>query len=616
MKPLTPAQQRTAARAQQLRNAGNPSQALKLAEDLARQARGAPDALLLLAVCRAELRDFDGSERAFRGALELAPEHPLILVNFATMLKRAGRPADAMQAYERAIKRDPNLDAGWLGLARSACECGELTRADEAIGRFLERHPDSATGWYERGRIERAGEAYEKARDAFARASELDPKNGLYDASRAVAERLMGRPDAALASFEQARTKGLWNAEVENTRIGTLLDCGRIEQAYQQVESLLARHPDYAPAYETMADILWEYGGTLDMETDPSEVFRKAIDQVDNKREIRRAYAEFLLKARRNDEAIEVIETLRRDDDNPILMTLQANALENSRQFSESATLYRRAYQLLGDSRADFLCAYVRHLLRGGEWQEAAARASAAIKVAPDNQEAWAYLATAWRLLDDPHEYWLCDYENAITFIEVPPPRGYPDSDSYLRDLRLFLDSLHRATREPIQQSLRNGSQTAGRLFGRTEPVIGQTQQALTSAIEQWLSGLAQNEEHPFYRRNTGRIRYTGSWSVKLRASGRHVNHIHPQGWISSAYYVSLPESVRETPADSDDLSGCIQFGQPPDELGLDLPPRRIIRPREGFLALFPSYMWHGTVPFEDESPRMTIAFDMRARSD
>jgi len=28
-------------------------------------------------------------------------------------------------------------------------------------------------------------------------------------------------------------------------------------------------------------------------------------------------------------------------------------------------------------------------------------------------------------------------------------------------------------------------------------------------------------------------------------------------------------------------------------------------------LAVFPSYMWHGTVPFEDTQPRLTIAFDM-----
>lgn len=79
---------------------------------------------------------------------------------------------------------------------------------------------------------------------------------------------------------------------------------------------------------------------------------------------------------------------------------------------------------------------------------------------------------------------------------------------------------------------------------------------------------------------------------------------------MSSAFYVSLPPSVRSQSA-AGGQAGCIQFGQPPLELGLGLPPRRVIRPEPGKLALFPSYMWHGTVPFEDTQPRITIAFDM-----
>lgn len=79
---------------------------------------------------------------------------------------------------------------------------------------------------------------------------------------------------------------------------------------------------------------------------------------------------------------------------------------------------------------------------------------------------------------------------------------------------------------------------------------------------------------------------------------------------MSSAYYVSLPPSVRAPAVDNGD-AGCIQFGQPPLELGLELASRRVIRPEPGKLALFPSYLWHGTVPFQDEQPRITIAFDM-----
>jgi hypothetical protein len=37
----------------------------------------------------------------------------------------------------------------------------------------------------------------------------------------------------------------------------------------------------------------------------------------------------------------------------------------------------------------------------------------------------------------------------------------------------------------------------------------------------------------------------------------------------------------------------------------------RTVRPEPGLLILFPSYFYHGTVPFEDHRHRTTIAFDV-----
>ncbi len=82
---------------------------------------------------------------------------------------------------------------------------------------------------------------------------------------------------------------------------------------------------------------------------------------------------------------------------------------------------------------------------------------------------------------------------------------------------------------------------------------------------------------------------------------------------MSSAFYVALPASVLASGDGA--TAGHIQFGQPLEELGLNLPARRTIRPEPGKLALFPSYMWHGTVPFVDSEPRITAAFDMLPRA-
>jgi hypothetical protein len=98
---------------------------------------------------------------------------------------------------------------------------------------------------------------------------------------------------------------------------------------------------------------------------------------------------------------------------------------------------------------------------------------------------------------------------------------------------------------------------------------------------------------------------FEGAWSVRLGSQGFHVVHTHPLGWISSAFYVALPETMGKGQA------GWLQLGAPPPDLRLDLAPYCMIEPKPGRLALFPSTMWHGTVPFDD-GERLTIAFDMR----
>ena len=35
------------------------------------------------------------------------------------------------------------------------------------------------------------------------------------------------------------------------------------------------------------------------------------------------------------------------------------------------------------------------------------------------------------------------------------------------------------------------------------------------------------------------------------------------------------------------------------------------VKPAEGMLVLFPSYLWHGTVAFATGTPRLTAAFDV-----
>ena len=133
---------------------------------------------------------------------------------------------------------------------------------------------------------------------------------------------------------------------------------------------------------------------------------------------------------------------------------------------------------------------------------------------------------------------------------------------SFLEHLQSTLAALHTAQREPVDQSLRGGTQTAGVLFGRREPVIRALRDACASAITRYVSALLDDEQHPLLRRKSLRTHFAGSWSVRLRSSGRHANHFHQEGWISSAFYVQLPPTM----LDEEDgrADGWIQFGARP----------------------------------------------------
>jgi tetratricopeptide (TPR) repeat protein len=595
-------------------SAGRIAEATALARGLVQAAPRSPDAHHALALCLGAANEFAAADQVFETALGLAPRHPMILVNQGATLRRAGRLEEAIRAFGAAAAAAPNFAKAWIELAAAMVASGKPGPAVPAAERGLALMPDASLGWHVLGSAQRALGEFEAAEAAFRRVVELEPGNGQGWINLGGVVRMCGRAEQAVACYARAEAAGANGPELQDARAGALLDAGDPARALAQAQQLNRSHPDFVPGYGTLAHLLWEHGAAFAPDVDPAAHFRTGLEAQPGNSALRLSYSQFLMAAKQPEAALEQVRRLRTDGDHPVYVSLEATALEVLGRSDEAGKLYAQAFKVLGDRDPAFLKVYARHLLRAGQWDHAARMAEASTALAPTSQEAWAYLATAWRLLEDPREHWLCAYDHLVDLVEVEPPPGYEGLDDYLAALLATLETLHQARREPMMQTLRGGSQTPGRLFGRPEPVLAEAEATIAWAVERWLARLPQDDKHPFLSRRAASLRFSGSWSVRLWSSGSHVNHIHPEGWISSAYYVSLPPSVRQ-PTQADGDAGCIQFGQPPVELGLDLAPRRVIRPIRGRLALFPSYVWHGTVPFQDEQPRVTIAFDVSPRA-
>ena len=203
-------------------------------------------------------------------------------------------------------------------------------------------------------------------------------------------------------------------------------------------------------------------------------------------------------------------------------------------------------------------------------------------------------------MTDDPRWEWLEGDPRLVGVYDIAdrlPP---------LDELADTLRQLHTMPGEPLDQSVRGGTQTDGNLFQRIDPVIVALREAISATVAEHVAQLPPPDpRHPLLAPPRGRpIRFAGAWSVRLSGGGYHANHVHPMGWISSALYIVLPPDLGEGEA------GFLTLGEPQAQLKLDLPPPGWSSPSRAVSPCSPSWMWHGTRPF-GAGERLTVAFDV-----
>lgn len=602
---LTTAQAALYSAAMQALQRGQRTKAIAVARALVREAPDAADSNQLLGICLANTGSPHEVEQAFRRALALAPGSEAVVLNFSAWLRQQDRLTEAALCLSRGPDTGPvRTQQGLLAL--------RMRNHQEAL-RLLQRavvlQPGAVQAWHGLGNAARVLDDVETAETAFRKALALSPQLTAVWVNLGMTLRLQGRFDEALNCLQQAELLGHSGPELADTRNGVLADMARPEEAIRGARQLVLVHPEFAQGHETLARLLWEHGVHLAPTEDPLAALCAAAARQPDHHDLWQRSINLLLSAKRGGEALSLIQQARqRIPAPPLLDWYEAEALDSLGRHDQASSRYSEAHRQLGNSHGEFLNAYARHAFRTGRVELAQSCANAAIAHNSTNQEAWSHLGIAWRLLGDAREHWLCDYERLVGFVEVPPPAPFEDGPEFLASLAATLDRLHTASREPLNQSVRSGSQTTGRLFGRNDGVLTATQSALQQATQGWLHQLPSDPRHPFLSRRRDAVRMVGSWSVKLWRTGHHSNHIHPLGWMSSAFYVALPPCVEN----GDEHAGWLQLGQPLKELGLSLPPRRLLQPKPGYLALFPSYFWHGTAPFDDSASRLSIAFDMQ----
>ena len=475
-------------------------------------------------------------------------------------------------------------------LARDALAAGEEERAIPLVLAAAQKRAEPLL-WQWTGLLNRALDEHATALECFAVAARLAPGDAKIAFGHAQVALEAGLDATAL--YEQAHVLAPGDPQVLMGLTAARMAAGQSPLAVSELEAILDKAPLWTEGHLQLAQLRSLLGEPAAVSASLDRALAKHPGEVS----LWRALCDLHLRR----EAYEqLLDTLDRAD---------AAVPGASLDFYRAVALGE-----LGDQRADKLLSAdavaanpglavwrLRHLLRQGRVAEALPLIDGELG-SERGQATWPYAAVAWRLTGDPHGSWLEDQPDLVSIMdlgaELAPIERLADR----------LRALHERSGQYMDQSVRGGTQTDGPLLCRIDPEIRTMRAAIVAAVERHVSKLpAPDPEHPLLAPSRNRrIRFSGSWSVRLRGGGRHSNHVHPQGWISSALYVALPKRKDGEASDA----GWLTLGEPQAELGVDLPPRAKIEPKLGRLVLFPSWMWHGTRPFA-EGERLTVAFDV-----
>jgi len=156
---------------------------------------------------------------------------------------------------------------------------------------------------------------------------------------------------------------------------------------------------------------------------------------------------------------------------------------------------------------------------------------------------------------------------------------------------------------EPTTKSTSGGFHTSGNLFNKKENDIYVLRELILQQVIYYQNHYKLSKD--LFITRWPKIYDIEAWHVKLLKNGYQKSHIHPAGWLSGCFYIKIPKKLKNE-------EGGIKFSL----IGYDYIfdnklPNLTFVPKEFDIALFPSSLFHETIPFKTEEERHVVAFDI-----
>lgn len=472
-----------------------------------------------------------------------------------------GQYREALSSFRKLIALDPRIAESHFNLALLYTNLDNAKEAIFSYGRAIRLKPDFTEAYFNLAALLQAQGKLEEAARHYRKAVELNPS--FYEALGNLGTVLQQQGLLEQAGDCYRKTLVLHADARGHFNLGTVLyGLGQHQEAIQAFQEAINLDPEFADAWNSMGETRRDQG-KMD---EALRCYRKAITLQPQHSRARYNMGEYLYLADRLDEAVAYFDSSDFADS-------QERALQ---------CLYKTKQFELFKQRFDSLAAKSRH-----------------------NSVMLGALSTHYASnFHQPNNYHFCsspmDYVRHTRIDELAIP------DSLLLQ-ELLHDIQHLAIAERKQGRLYYGIQSAGNLLLRSEHSFQQLAKLIKQKIAQYRQHYAKNKDCLItdFPRN---IEFTSSWYLRMKQGGYLTSHIHEEGWISGCVYLKLPKR-------NHNHEGSFAYSTDGDDYPRlhDDFPEEIVDVEVGDLVLFPSSLFHRTLPFQSDEERVCVAFDVKS---
>ena len=455
-------------------------------------------------------------------------------------------------------KKFPKHQFAWKVLGVIFTKTNRVNDALVVTKKAVKLFPQDAQAYLNLGIIFKKLGRLNNAEDSYRQAISL--KSNYAEAYNNLGNVLeeMDRLEDALSSYRNAISFNIGFAEAHNNLGVTFEKLGQSDDAESSYKEAIALNPEYAEAHNNLGNVFAEMGRLEDAEIS----YRKAIKFKHNYVEAHNNLGNILRLGKKYEEAIYHFDLLNSD----FGTALSLECLYLSKNYIEF------------ENRLNTLC-----LLKNMNLRVAALSTFAAHQMKKK----------------DPYPF--C--KNPIDFVLIQNISDYDLNSGNILDEIIKETDQYQLKWEA--RTTKFGFQGPSDIFEKPSKIILVLEKIIQQAIKTYYNKF-KLESNLFMKSWPKKYKLSG-WYNRLVKNGHHTSHIHQNGWLSGVIYlktINVPHSDE----------GAIEFGLH----GYDLPivdenyPRKIHRPKRGDIVLFPSSLFHRTIPFKMDSERSTIAFDLK----